>query len=41
VGIDLQKRRSVILRMTPEREQVGAAKRIENDPFELAQLVAS
>jgi transposase len=41
VGIDLHKRRSVIVQMTPEGERIGAAKRIENDPFELAQLVAS
>jgi transposase len=41
VGIDLHKRRSVIVQMTPEGEQLGPAKRIENDPFELAQLVAS
>ena len=41
VGIDLHKRRSVIVQMTPGGEQLGPAKRIENDPFELAQLVAS
>jgi hypothetical protein len=41
VGIDLHKRRSVIVQMTPEGERLGPAKRIENDPFELAQLVAS
>jgi hypothetical protein len=27
--------------MTPEGERVGAAKRIDNEPFELAALVAS
>jgi transposase len=41
VGIDLHRRRSVIVRMTPEGERLGAAVRIENDPFELAQQVAS
>jgi transposase len=41
VGIDLHRRRSVIVRMTPEGERVGAAVRIDNDPFELAGQVAS
>jgi transposase len=41
VGIDLHRRRSVIVRMTPEGERLGAAVRIDNDPFELAQQVAS
>jgi len=41
VGIDLHRRRSVIVRMTPEGVRLGAAVRIENDPFELAQQVAS
>ena len=41
VGIDLHRRRSVIVRMTPEGERLGAAVRIENDPFELAQQVGS
>ena len=41
VGIDLHRRRSVIVRMTPEGERLGAAVRIDNDPFELAQMVAS
>jgi transposase len=41
VGIDLHRRRSVIVRMTPEGERIGRAVRIENDPFELAQQVAS
>jgi hypothetical protein len=29
------------VRMTPEGEQLAAAVRIDNDPFELAQQVAS
>jgi transposase len=41
VGIDLHRRRSVIVRMTPEGERVGGAVRIDNDPVELAQQVAS
>jgi transposase len=41
VGIDLHRRRSVIVRMTPEGERLGGAVRIDNDPFELARLVAS
>jgi transposase len=41
VGIDLHRRRSVIVRMTPEGERLGSAVRIDNDPFELAQQVAS
>jgi transposase len=41
VGIDLHRRRSVIVRMTPEGERLGAAVRIDNDPFELARQVAS
>jgi transposase len=41
VGIDLHRRRSVIVRMTAEGERVGRPVRIDNDPFELAQLVAS
>jgi len=41
VGIDLHRRRSVIVRMTPEGERLGSTVRIDNDPFELAQLVAS
>jgi transposase len=40
VGIDLHRRRSVIVRMTPEGERIGRAVRIDNDPFELAQQVA-
>jgi transposase len=39
VGVDLHRRRSVIVRMTPEGERLGAAVRIDNDPFALAQLV--
>jgi transposase len=41
VGIDLHRRRSVIVRMTPEGERLGPAVRIDNDPFELASQVAS
>jgi len=41
VGVDLHRRRSVIVRMTPEGDRLGAAVRIDNDPFALAQLVAS
>ena len=41
VGIDLHRRRSVIVRMTPEGERIGRPVRIDNDPFELAQQVAS
>ena len=41
VGIDLHRRRSVIVRMTPEGERVGGPVRIDNDPFELAAQVAS
>lgn len=41
VGIDLHRRRSVIVRMTPEGERLGGAVRVDNDPFTLAQLVAS
>ena len=41
VGIVLHRRRSVIVRMTPEGERLGSALRINNDPFELAQQVAS
>jgi hypothetical protein len=36
VGIDLHKRRSVIVRMTPEGERIGPVVRIDSDPFELA-----
>ena len=41
VGIDLHRRRSVIVRMTPDGQRIGPAVRIDNDPFELAQQVAS
>jgi hypothetical protein len=36
----LMRRRSVIVRMTPEGERLGTAVRIDNDPFELARQVA-
>lgn len=41
VGIDLHRRRSVIVRMTPDGQRIGRAVRIDNDPFGLAQQVAS
>jgi hypothetical protein len=41
VGIDLHRRRSVIVRMTPTGERIGPVVRIDNDPFELAAQVAS
>jgi transposase len=41
VGVDLHRRRSVIVRMTPEGERLGAAVRIDNDAFTLARLAAS
>jgi transposase len=41
VGIDLHRRRSVIVRMTPEGQRIGRAVRISNDPFDLAQQAAS
>jgi hypothetical protein len=41
VGIDLLRRRSVIVRMTPDGQRIGPTVRIDNDPFELAQQVAS
>jgi hypothetical protein len=31
----------VIVRMTPEGDRLGSAVRIDNDPFALAQVVAS
>ncbi len=40
VGIDLHRRRSVIVQMSPEGERLGVT-RIDNDPFELARQVAS
>jgi transposase len=41
VGIDLHRRRSVIVRMTPDGQRLGSAVRIDSDPFDLAQQVAS
>ncbi len=41
VGIDLHRRRSVIVRMTPDGQRIGPPVRIDNDPFDLAQQVAS
>jgi transposase len=41
VGIDLHRRRSVIVRMSAEGERIGHVVRIDNDPFELAQQVGS
>jgi transposase len=41
VGIDLHRRRSVIVRMTPAGDRLGGPVRIDNDPFELARQVAS
>jgi len=41
VGIDLHRRRSVMVRMTPEGQRLGAAVRIDNGPFELAEQAAS
>jgi transposase len=41
VGIDLHRRRSVIVRMTPDGQRLGGAVRIDNDRFELARHVAS
>ena len=41
VGIDLHKRRSVIVRMTREGERIGRPVRIDSDPFELASQIAS
>ncbi|MFR9778404.1 hypothetical protein ACL02O_20420 [Micromonospora sp. MS34] len=40
VGIDLHRRRSVIVRMTREGQRIGSMVRIDNDPFELARQVA-
>lgn len=40
VGIDLHKRRSVIVRMTPEGERIGRPVRIDSDPFKLAAQIA-
>jgi len=41
VGIDLHRRRSVIVRMTSDGRRVGPPVRIDNDPFDLAEQVAS
>jgi transposase len=41
VGIDLHRRRSVIVRMTPEGERIGPMVRIDSDPFELAAQIAA
>ena len=41
VGIDLHRRRSVIVRMTPEGERIGPMVRIDSDPVELAAQIAS
>jgi transposase len=41
VGIDLHRRRSVIVRMTPEGERIGRPVRIDSEPFELARQIAS
>jgi transposase len=41
VGIDLHRRRSVIVRMTPDGRRIGPPVRIDNDPFDLAEQVAS
>ena len=40
VGVDLHRRRSVIVRMTLEGDRLGPAVRIDNDPFTLTRLVA-
>jgi transposase len=40
VGIDLHRRRSVIVQMSPDGDRLGVS-RIDNDPFTLAEQVAS
>jgi transposase len=40
VGIDLHRRRSVIVQMSPDGNRLGVS-RIDNDPFTLAEQVAS
>ena len=40
VGIDLHRRRSVIVRMSPDGQRLARPLRIDNDPFELAGQVA-
>ncbi len=39
VGIDLHRRRSVIVRMSPDGEQLSTVK-IDNDPIALAEAIA-
>lgn len=41
VGIDLHRRRSVIVRMTPGGERIGRPVRIDSEPFELMRQIAS
>jgi transposase len=41
VGMDLHKRRSVIVRMTRDGERIGSPVRIDSEPFELMRQVAS
>jgi hypothetical protein len=41
VGIDLHRRCSVIVRMTPTGERIGPMVRIDSDPFELAAQIAA
>jgi transposase len=41
VGIDLHRRRSVIVRMTEDGQRLGSAVRIDNDPFTLAAEIAT
>jgi hypothetical protein len=36
--MDLHRRRSVIVRMTPAGERIGGTIRIDNDPYQLAAL---
>ena len=39
VGVDLHRRRTVIVRQTPAGQRLGTV-RIDNDPFALAEQVA-
>jgi transposase len=41
VGIDLHRRRTVLVSMQPDGTQVGKAQRINNDPARLAAAVTS
>jgi transposase len=41
VGMDLHRRRSVIVRMTPEGERIGSVVRIDSEPLELMRQVVS